>query len=165
MSHIEIKLVADTATDLTALIAGLHAQLGGAAIAYSGVAQLVEDEVVVGRIEGDEGKDSKSAAPAATRASSSAKKTSDPAPASPEATEGKPDGAASTGTDTPAGGSDDEQAVAYTDVQKATNDLAKAKGTSAVRTILGTFDVDHATKLTEEQWPNYIAACNLAAEG
>lgn len=160
MSHIEIKLVAGTAADLSALIAGLHAQLAGA-----------DQPVVIGRIPADAADhagndpalDKKPAliteAPAADKPAANT-----PTDTAGAADEGK-SSSASNGTAPEGGSSDDAAAIAYTDVQKATTDLAKAKGNSSVRPILASFNVDHATKLTEAQWSPYIEACRLAAEG
>lgn len=146
MSHIEIKLVAATAADLSSLIAGLHSQLS-VPFEVSGLAQTIEDApVVVGRIGADvtdhAGNEPEKAKPTAAKPAAEKPK---PAPVEKE----KP--------------AEDAATVAYTDVQMATNTLAKAKGTGAVREILASFDVDHATKLTEAQWQGYIDACALAA--
>jgi hypothetical protein len=60
--------------------------------------------------------------------------------------------------------SEGEQAVAYADVQKAVTALALAKGRDAVLGVFGQFDVDHGSKLTEEQWPAALAALQEAAK-
>jgi hypothetical protein len=50
-------------------------------------------------------------------------------------------------------------AIVYDDVRKLVLDLSKDPKTRPdVRAILATFDVDHATKLTPEQWPAAHAA-------
>lgn len=48
-------------------------------------------------------------------------------------------------------------AVTYDDVKRATNALAKAKGASEVIALLAQFKVDHAKKLTDSQWGEYVA--------
>jgi hypothetical protein len=50
-------------------------------------------------------------------------------------------------------------AIVYDDVRKLVLDLSKDPKTRPdVRAILATFDVDHATKLSPEQWPAAHAA-------
>jgi hypothetical protein len=54
--------------------------------------------------------------------------------------------------------------VTYDDVTKATLALARAKGREAAVKVLGTFGVDHGSKLTPEQWAPYIAAATAALQ-
>lgn len=53
--------------------------------------------------------------------------------------------------------------VPYTDVQLAVADLANAKGKQAVLDVLAGFDVDHAKKLTPDQYADAIAKLKAAA--
>ena len=141
MSHIEIKFIADSAADLGKMIASLHAQLG-------------TDEIVIGRVPAAEELErpargwSKAEMQAAERGSA------------PVAEEGK----SSTPSNGEASGDGNCAEISYTDVQTATNLLAKAKGAGAVRAILASLGVDHASKLTEDQWPVYIEACASAVD-
>jgi hypothetical protein len=53
---------------------------------------------------------------------------------------------------------EDASAVTYDDVRNAVVGLAAAKGRDAAIAVLDQFGVDHASKLTEAQWPEALAA-------
>lgn len=55
---------------------------------------------------------------------------------------------------------EDALKVEYKDVQVAVMALNKAKGRQAVVDLLKTFDVEHAIKLPEANWPAFIAAAD-----
>ena len=57
----------------------------------------------------------------------------------------------------------DEPQVVYADVQKAVTHLAASKGRDAVMKVLGSFGVDHGTKLKPEQWVDAVAELEKAA--
>lgn len=63
-------------------------------------------------------------------------------------------GSADTPTDTT---SDPESSVTYEDVRKAVLALSAAKGRDTTVDVLGAFGVDHASKLTKDQWPQALA--------
>lgn len=73
--------------------------------------------------------------------------------ASAEETAGSASDTASPEDDT-----DAPQAASYDDVKNAVVALAAAKGRDAAVAVLDQFGVDHASKLTEEQWPEAVQA-------
>lgn len=152
MSHIELKLVADTAADLSGLIAGLQAQMGAAAVPIVvAAAEAPADEPKTTR----KGKAEKAATDAPAAAGTGSTTTTEAAAAPAE-------------TKTEAGpGSSDEDApkIEYADVQAATTALAAAKGRDAAIGCLAEFDVKNGKDLREDQWGAYVARAKELAEG
>jgi hypothetical protein len=52
---------------------------------------------------------------------------------------------------------DEQPAVAYADVQKRVSQVALKKGRDDAVALLGEFEVDHGSKLTEDQWAAFCA--------
>lgn len=136
---LELKISAANAQELVEQIGGLRAAL---ASATATVATPVEDK------------------PA--RKPRAAKAANDEAPA--EQAEEKP--AEPAAEEKPAKLPEEAaaEAIKYSDVQSAVTKLAAAKGRQAVIDVFGQFGVDHGSKLTEEQWPEAIAALDSARQ-
>lgn len=82
----------------------------------------------------------------------------------PEAAKPAASPTASTAAETVSGAaSPADEVVAYEDVREAVTALAATGGRAKVVAVLDTFGVDHASKLTEAQWPEALAALKAAA--
>lgn len=68
-------------------------------------------------------------------------------------------------TDTSKPSSPESPAVTYDDVKKATNAVSAKLGREKAIAGLARFGVQSATKLTEEQWPEYVAYMTRVAAG
>lgn len=68
-------------------------------------------------------------------------------------------------TDTSKPSSPESVAVTYDDVKKATNAVSAKLGREKAIAGLARFGVQSATKLSEEQWPEYVAYMTRVAAG
>lgn len=154
MSHIELKLVADTAADLSGLIAGLQAQMGAASAPLVAAATAAPAEAPKTPTKGKAEK----AATDAPAAAGTGSRT---------ATEGAAQTSTETKTEVAPASSDKEPAteVTYAEVQAATTALAAKKGRDAAVGCLAEFDVTNGKDLKPEQWGPYIARAQQIAEG
>ena len=152
MSHIELKLVADNAADLSGLIAGLQSQMSAAAapIVVAATTAPAEEAKTTRK-----GKAEKAATDAPAAAGTGSTTTTDATAPAPVETKTE---------DAPASSAEDAPKIDYSDVQAATTALAAAKGRDAAINCLAEFDVKNGKDLREDQWGAYVArAKELAA--
>jgi hypothetical protein len=132
---IELKITADNATELAALIADL-----------AGGATTQTPETKARR----------------SRKTETAPTDEGNAGTSSTASESPSSGTGSTQTETGTQSPADEPTIEYAQVRSAVMSLAAKKGRDAVIEVLSNFGVDNATKLKEEQWADALAELQKA---
>jgi hypothetical protein len=177
MGMIEVKIVADSSAALGELIADLYAQTnaGRAAARVIEATQYEEGEreTVTVAEAAKSVVEKVNRAQAKASAGGNAPTTGNAKPAitpdgekSEDSTAGTDTSGTTTSTSSTAttaaspskpAANDEQPAIAYADVQKRVSQVALKKGRDDAVALLGEFEVDHGSKLTEDQWAAFCA--------